>query len=302
MAKLDESTALLDPRDVSRLGELEVISTRVVEGHMAGLHRSPFKGLSIEFAQHRPYTPGDELRSIDWRVYARSDRYYIKQFDEETNLQAILVLDASGSMNFALSTVSKLRYGQMAAAALARLMLQQRDGVGLITFNDRIRTFMPPRSRAGHLRAILHELETIKPGGETSVANILHEMAGRMRRRGLIILISDCFDEIEPLRQGLGHLHHRGHEIMLLHVMAPEEIDFKFDGWSRFECLEESGRVIDLDPAAIRKGYLERVQEFMDGIADACHEIGCEYMSLRTDRPLGESLAWYLNRRSLRAR
>lgn len=289
---------LLDPEAMSKLGKLEVIATRIVEGFISGKHRSPYKGASVEFAEHRGYSPGDEVRLIDWRVFARSDRYYIKQFEEETNLQSVLVLDASGSMAFGASTVSKLRYAQMAAACLARLMLHQRDAVGLAVLDEVVRTYIPARSRANHFGVLLDELGETRPGGETSLAGALHDLASRIKRRGLIMILSDCFDDAEDLLNALHHLRARGHEVMLLQIMAPEELSFKFDRWSRFECLEVAGTRIDLDPSVIRKEYLERVETFLERLRQGCGEIGCDYMPLSTDQSLGDALGYYLARRS----
>jgi len=293
---------LLDPEVLNRIGHLELIANRVVEGFVSGKHPSPFKGGCVEFADHRSYTPGDEVRLVDWRAFARSDRYYIKQFEEETNLQVVLVVDGSGSMEFGMSTVPKLRYAQMTAACLARLMLHQRDSVGLAVIDSAVRTYVPPRSKASHFRVIVMELSNIRPEGETSLATVLHEIAERIRRRGMVIICSDCFDDVESLSNALHHFRSRGHETILFHIMAPEEVTFDFTRWSRFECLEVAGRRVDLDPVAIRKGYLDRVNGFLDGLKEACGEAGCDYVPLRTDRPLGDSLAYYLASRNARRR
>jgi uncharacterized protein (DUF58 family) len=293
---------LLDPQVVNRLGRLEVIASRVVEGYLAGKHRSPYKGGCIEFAEHRHYTPGDELRLIDWRAYGRSDRYYIKQYQEETNMQVMLLLDASGSMRFGMSTVSKFRYVQMAAACLSRLMLQQSDAVGLAMIDATVRGIIPPRSRANHLRVILDTLERGDTGGETSLAGNIQRLAQRFPRRGMVILMSDCFDNIDALLIALRHLRMRGHDVVLLHVMAPEELDFTFTRFSRFDCLEVDGRRVRVDPLAVRKHYLSSVERFLDRLRRGCGEIGCDYVPLRTDQPLGEALAIYLGRRAARFR
>jgi uncharacterized protein (DUF58 family) len=293
-------TDLLDPDVLRAIGPLELIATRIVEGFLAGRHRSPYKGGCIEFAEHRPYSAGDETRLLDWRVFGRSDRYYIKQFEEETNLRAVLVLDASGSMAFSHSTVSKLRYAQVACACLARLMLEQRDAVGLAVVDTRIRSFIPPRSAPGHFRVLMDVLSRVRAGGETSLAGILHELAKRLKRRGLILIASDCFDDVETLLKGLHHLRARGHELLLLHTMAPEERSFSFNRWSSFESLEVDGQRLDLDPTAIRPEYLERLRVFLDRLRAGCGEVECDYIPLTTDRPLGEALACYLARRAAR--
>ena len=283
---------------MARLGQLELLSKRVVEGLISGIHRSPFKGGCVEFSEHRAYSPGDEVRLIDWRAFARSDRYYIKQFEEETNLQATLVLDASGSMAFGQSTVTKFRYAQMASACLARLLLHQRDAVGLATIDTKVRSYIVPRSRANHFQAIIGALEHTRPRGETSLAAVLHELAARLKRRGVIILLSDAFDDVDALLNAFRHLQLRGHEVLLLHVMAPEELSFSFSRWSRFESLEIDGQRIELDPAAIRKRYLKQVETFLDRLRRGCAEMDCDYVPMSTDRPLVETLTYYLTRRS----
>ena len=300
MAEAIEYRELLDPVALSKLGQLEVIATRIVEGFLTGKHRSPYKGCSVEFAEHRAYSPGDEVRLLDWRAYARSDRYYIKQFEEETNLQALLVLDASGSMGFGSSTVTKLRYAQMACACLARLMLNQQDAVGLAVLDTRVRSYIPARSRASHFRVLLEGLGKTKPGGETSLAAQLHDLAKRIRRRGLIMLFSDCFDDVEALLNALHHLRTRGHELLLFHTVAPEELSFSFTRWSRFECLETVGLRVDLDPLSVRSKYLERLQVFLDQLKKGCGEVECDYVPLTTDSPLGDALGYYLARRAAR--
>ena len=291
---------LLDPATINRIGRLELIATRVVEGFISGKHRSPYKGGSIEFSEHRHYTPGDELRQLDWRAFARSDRYYIKQFREETNLQATLVLDASGSMAFGRSTVTKLDYARVAAACLSRLMLLQRDAVGMATIDTKVRFYLPPRSRPGHFQALVKALETTKAGGETSLAENLADLALRIKRRGLVVLCSDCFDDVDKLLNILHRLRLRGHEVLLFHFMAPEELSFPFNRWSRFECLEVDGRRIDVDPVSIRKGYLRRLGEFLDALRQGCNRIECDYVPITTDKPLGDTLAFYLARRAAR--
>ncbi len=300
MSQLSNGMDLLDPDVLSKLGSLDVIATRVVEGLLAGKHRSPYRGSSVEFAEHRLYSPGDELRMLDWRVLARSERHYIKQFEEESNLNAVLVLDASGSMAFGRRTVTKLRYAQIACACLARMMLHQRDAVGLAVADTRLREFVPPRSRPGHLRVLIDALHRTVPGGETSLSTTLHELARRVKRRGLVILCSDCFDDVEELLKALHHLRARGQDLLLLHVMAPEELTFDFTRWSQFESLEVIGQRLDLDPAAIRTAYLERVSIFLDRLQEGCGEMECDYMPLTTDQSLGDLLAFCLSRRAAR--
>lgn len=272
--------SLCDPRELAKLGGLDLIANRVVEGLLAGKHRSPFKGSSVEFAEHRPYSQGDEIRCIDWRVLGRRDRYYIREFERETNLQAWLVLDTSGSMDFGLSTVTKLQYGRMAAAVLARLLLNQGDAVALVGGGNAIDTHIPPRSTPSHFNVIVESLTRMRAGGRTSLAGVLHDLAQRARRRGLVVIISDCFDDLEATCQALHRLHARGHELLLLHVMAPEERTFAMDRWSRFECMEGSGQSLELDPAVVRKAYLAEVKAFVERLQHGCGEVCCDYVPL----------------------
>jgi uncharacterized protein (DUF58 family) len=291
---------VFEPRDLAQIENLELLASRVVDGLLAGRHRSELKGGSAEFTEHRGYVPGDEIRMIDWKVFGKSDRYFIKQYIEQTCLQVIVVLDGSGSMAFGLKTNSKFHYARSVAACLTRLVLRQSDSAGLAVLDSSVRNYVPPRAHPGHFQAMLQLLKTSQPTGEALLATSLTELARRIKRRGLIILLSDCFDEINALRQALQFLRSRGHEIILLHTMAPEELTFDFGGWSRFECLEVNGRHLDLDPALIRNDYLENVHQFLRDLKRICGETGCDYHPLPTDRPLGESLTYYLKRRAAR--
>ena len=300
MTRTSAYANLLDPPTIAEMGNLELLSQRVVDGFLAGMHRSTQKGGCVEFAEHRAYAHGDELRLLDWRVFGRSDRYYVKQFQEQTNLQVILVLDASGSMGFGLSTTSKFDYARVSAACLARLMLRQRDEVGLAVVNGQTEQFIPPRSTARHLHAMCQALHRAKPTGRTSPADRLRQVAQRLKRRGMIVIISDCFDDLDRMSNALHHLRLRGHELLLLHTMAPEELSFSFRRWSRFQCMEETGFRLDLDPIAVRKRYLKRINEFLDRLQSTCTELNCDYVPVRTDEPLGHTLALYLRKRMAR--
>lgn len=293
---------LVDPRELSRLGRLEVIASRVVQGYLAGRHRSPYKGSSVEFAEYRPYTPGDETRAIDWRVYAKSDRYYIKQFEEETNLQAMLVVDASGSMGFGLSTVTKYRYGAMLAAAMGHLLLRQQDAAGLAVVDHTLKDYIPPRTTPSHFMAIGEALEKTLPRGETALADQLHVLSRRLRRRGLVVICSDCFDDIPNLKKAFAHLHSCGHDVILSHIMAPEERSFDFGNWTRFEDLEIDGHHLDLDPPAVRKQYLAQVGQFLEDLKKICGETRVDYLPILTDQPLVETLAKFFNQRAARCK
>ena len=291
---------VFDPRDLAQVERLELMASRVVDGLLAGRHRSELKGGSAEFTEHRGYVPGDEIRLIDWKVYGKSDRYYIKQYIEQTCLQVIVALDGSGSMAFGLNGPSKFQYARAVAACLMRLVLRQSDSAGLAVLGNSVRKYIPPRANPNHFQAILESLQTATPTGETSLAANLTELARRIKRRGLVVLLSDCFDDLEALKQALRFLRGRGHEIILFHTMAAEELNFDFGGWSRFECLEVDGRRIDLDPAAIRSDYLENVRKFLADLKYLCGETGCDYHPLPTDKPLGVALSHYLKRRMAR--
>jgi uncharacterized protein (DUF58 family) len=291
---------VFDPKDLARIENLELLASRVVDGLLAGKHRSELKGGSAEFTEHRGYVPGDEIRMIDWKVFGKSDRYFIKQYIEQTCLQVIVVLDGSGSMAFGLKTGSKFHYARAVAACLTRLVLRQSDSAGFAVLGKTVRNYVPPRANPNHFQPILQLLRVAQPTGETSLAVNLTELARRIKRRGLIVLLSDCFDEIDSLKQAFQFLRARGHEIVLLHTMAPEELTFDFGGWSRFECLEVDGRHMTLDPALIRNDYLENVRTFLRDLKRMCGETGTDYHALPTDKPMGEAMGYYLQRRSAR--
>lgn len=288
---------LLEPSALAGLGRLELIARQVVEGFVSGRHKSPYKGFSVEFAEHREYSPGDDIRDIDWRVYGKSDRYYIKQYEEETNLRVTILVDGSGSMKYAGKGVSKFRYAQMLAASLGHLMLHQADAVGMVTFDTAVRRFIPPRSRASHLRVLLEELEATQPGGETGLGPIFHDIAERIHRRGLVIVISDLFDDVQQLMSGLHHFRYKRHEVMLLHVMAPEELTFPFSNWSQFRDLENQGHRIQLDPRAVREQYLAAVGQFIEHVRREAGRMRIDYVQMDTSTPFDRALSSYLGRR-----
>lgn len=292
--------SLFDPRDMARVEALELMASRVVDGLLAGRHRSRLKGGSAEFTEHRGYVAGDEIRLIDWKVFGKSDRYYIRQYIEQTCLQVIVALDASGSMGFGLSTASKFHYGRAVAACLSRLVLRQSDSAGLAVFGGTRPGYVPPRSNPSHFQALLERLRTVEPAGEAALAAGLTDLARRIQRRGLIVVLSDCFDDVGALGQALRFLRARGHEVLIFHVMAPEELGFEFGNWSRFECLEVDGQHVDLDPALVRADYLENVRNFLAELKRVCGETGCEYQASPTDRSPGEALSHYLRRRTAR--
>ncbi len=268
---------------------------------MSGLHKSPFKGFSVEFAEHRQYGPGDEIRHIDWRAFGKSDRYYVKEYEEETNLKAYLVVDSSGSMKYAGSTVSKLEHARRLAASLAYLMISQRDAVGLVTFDDSVRSFIPPRSAPGHFSVLAKRLEETESGGETPLSRILHTLADRIWRRGLVVVISDGFDDIDEISSALRHLRHRHHEVLFLHVLAPEEEEFPFKRPGRFRNLEDAGRQVRVDPTSLRALYLDRFRTFCQTLKERARSMDVDYHRASTAEAVETTLLNYLAARAGRA-
>lgn len=291
-----KNTATLSPQALARLSNLQLLARRVVEGFITGLHQSPYHGFSVEFAEHRPYMPGDSIRHIDWKVYARTDRYVIKRFQEETNLKGYILLDRSASMAFTSSTFSKLQYGIHLSAALAYLMLEQRDAVGLALFDDQLRKYLPPRSVRSYLNQLLLELENTEPSGTTGIAEALHRVAERMKRRGLMILISDLMDEPDKIVDGLKHFRYDGHEVIVLQVLDPLEMNFAFPTDARFRDLETDERIIS-QPWHLREAYQKEMGEFLEAIKKGCRENGVDYALFETRQPYDYALMEYLNKR-----
>ncbi len=290
----------IDPTALARFGRLELIARLVVEGVMSGLHKSPFKGFSVEFAEHRQYGPGDEIRHIDWRAFGKSDRYYVKEYEEETNLKAYLVVDSSGSMGYAGRTVSKFEHARRLAASLAYLMISQRDAVGLVTFDDSIRAMIPARSAPGHFSVVCKVLEETRTGGETPLSGILHTLAERTRRRGLVIILSDGFDDVDELTSALRHLRHRHHEVLFFHTLAPEEEEFPFRLAARFRNLERLDHSLRVDPVTLRAGYLERFAAFCATLKERIRAMDADYHRASTAEAVEKTLLDYLASRSRR--
>jgi len=289
-----------DPTSLTKYGRLALVARNLVEGFLTGAHKSPYKGFSVEFAEHRQYYPGDEIRHIDWRAYGKTDRYYIKEFEEETNLRAHLLVDASGSMAYKGAQHSKFEYAQYIAASLAYLMLHQRDAVGLVTHDTRVRQIIKPKASSKHLLHLLRMLEETAPGGETSMAPLWHDLAGQIKRRGLIVILSDCFDQLPALMRALQHFRHQRHEILLFHILAPEEMEFPFKKWTQFRNLEVAGHKLLVDPQRLRKEYLKNFQSFCKDLRDQAGQMQIDYHLLRTDEPVDRALGLYLTRRQMR--
>ncbi|MCC6418255.1 MAG: DUF58 domain-containing protein [Gemmataceae bacterium] len=286
-----------DPSSLARYGRLTMVARAVVEGFLSGVHKSPYKGFSVEFAEHRQYYPGDEIRHIDWRAYGKTDRYYIKEYEEETNLKAHLLVDASGSMGYRGQGPSKFEYAQYIAASLAYLMLHQLDAVGLTLHDTKVREMLPPRANSKHLMQLIGALEKTTPGGETSMAPIWHELAGQLKRRGMVIVLSDCFDQLGPLMNALRRFRHRRHEVLLFHILAPEEMEFPFRKWTQFRNLEVAGHKILVDPQRLRKEYLKNFNAFCQQLRQQAGEAQVDYHLIRTDQPVEQALGIYLTRR-----
>jgi len=286
-----------DPTSLAKYGRLALVARTLVEGFLTGVHKSPYKGYSVEFAEHRQYYPGDEIRHIDWRVYGKTDRYYIKEYEDETNLKAHLLVDASGSMGYQGRHLSKFAYAQQVAASLAYLMLCQRDAVGLVAHDTRVRQQIAPRASAKHLLHLLRALEGLRPRGETSLAPIWHELAERLPRRGLVVILSDCFEQLAPLLRALQHLRYQRHEVLLLHVLAPEEIEFPFTKRTLFRSLETVGQQRLVDPQQWRQEYLRNFQTFCLQLRDQAGRMQIDYQLLRTDEPVDRALGAYLTKR-----
>ncbi len=291
-----------DPTELARFGGLALVARQVVEGFLTGIHRSPFKGFSVEFAEHRQYYPGDEIRRIDWRTYGKTDRYFVKEYEDETNLKAVLVVDASGSMKYrGKQRLSKFEYAQQVAASLAYLLLAQLDAVGLLVHDTKPRTFIPPKASAKHLLTLLTALGNTRPGGETSLAAVWEDIAGRhLKRRGLVVLISDCLDDPVRVGRALRHLRYHRHEVLLFHVLAPEELEFPFKTATKFRDLERPGNEVLFDARRLREEYLKNFEAYRRSLRQAAEGRHVDYHLLRTDEPVDRALGAFLARRALR--
>ena len=286
----------LDPAVLARLGTLELKARTVVEGFLTGLHRSPFKGFSVEFAEFRQYIPGDDPSGIDWKVYARSDRYYVKKFEQETNLDCRLLLDVSASMGYGSRGVTKLQYASMLAAALAYLMNRQHDAVGLTTFDETIVTMLPPSARPGHLRSILLTLDRVALGHRTDVSRPLHLLADTIAKRGMVVLISDLLDDPERVVDGLRHFRFKGTDVIVFHLMDPAELTFPFERASRFRDMEAGDEVMAV-PSLVRERYLAELGAALETYKRELGSTGIDYRLIDTSEPLEFALLEYVSTR-----
>jgi uncharacterized protein (DUF58 family) len=295
-----DATHYLDPRVVMRIKNLELRARVVVEGFFAGIHRSPYHGFSVEFSEYRAYTPGDDPRYLDWRLFARSDRYSIKRFEDETNLNCYLVVDMSRSMAFGSGPYTKSDYARTLAASIAHFMHTQHDAVGLITFSADVADYLPPRHRAGQLRRLYGMLDR-DPAGRTDLSRPLERIAETVRKRGLVVLISDFLAPVEDFRTRLGYLRSRGHDVLVLQVLDPSEFDLRFDAPQMYEDLE-SGRRLYVDPESARAEYRRRFDAHAAALKQACLDHGVDFTRLATDQPLEIALFDLLNLRERRGR
>ena len=287
---------ILTPDIISRLNNLSLKARFVVEGFIVGLHKSPYHGFSVEFSEHRAYGAGDEIRHVDWKLWGKTDRFFIKQFEEETNLKSYLLVDQSLSMTYKSKKMTKLEYAQILAASLGYLMLKQQDAVGLTLFDDRIRVNIPARSKRSHLNIILSQMQNIIAGPETTIAPVLHKTAEAIKKRGLIILISDLFDDPDKVLSGLQHFRYKGHEVIVFHVLDPQELTLDFTQRTRFRDME-SGEKIVTDPWHIQSDYQKSMEQFCDYIKSNCRQKNIDYVQLSTDLPLDMALSEYLIKR-----
>ena len=288
-----DTSNLLDPIAISRAESLGLNARFIVEGYMAGEHKSPYRGFAIEFAQHREYTHGDDPRHLDWKVLGKSDRYYIKQYEQETNYVAHLLLDGSESMSYGSGKLTKLHYGKMMAACLAYLILHQRDATALGMFDTTVRDYAPRSDNLATIHNLMARLAGFEPKEQTNIAAVLHEMARQIRRKGLVIVISDFFDDEAKVLEGIQHLRFGGNEVVVFHLMDPYELAFPFTGQVEFDGLEGIDK-IQTRPAEIRKSYLREVDAFRQRLREGCERNNCHYTLVNTAQPLHEVLSAYL--------
>jgi uncharacterized protein (DUF58 family) len=298
MAQTASSSTYLDPEILAQIGPLEVVVRQLVEGTRIGMHRSPARGISTEFTAYRQYVPGDEIRHIDWKAYARTNRYYLKLFDAETNFIANLLIDASQSMTYGSGKITKLEYAKYLAASLAYMVVDQRDSAGVAVFDGELQNYIEPKSTMSVIHNISNELEKVEPKPRTNVGAILDEFARRMKRRGFVMLFSDLFDNTDEFIEGLNHLRFRGHNVILFHILDPHEIEFPLNGMWKFVGLEGEGELIT-EPARVRANYLRELAAFIDKIKTACNRAQVDYVLVNTGEPIEHVLSSYLLQRTM---
>jgi uncharacterized protein (DUF58 family) len=292
----DDPQKYLDPLTLAKVSSLELQARLIVEGYLSGMHKSPYHGFSVEFAQHREYVPGDDIKHVDWKVYGRTGRFFLKQYEEETNLVCWILLDVSDSMRYGSGPVTKYDYACMAAAGLAYLVLHQTDSVGFVSFDDRIRRFLKPSSQPSHLKEVVHVMNEGASREKTHMAPLFHDLADRIARRALVFILSDMFDEVPEVLAGLKHLRHKRHEVVLWHILDQAELEFPFQEATLFRGLEQYPELLT-DPRSLRRGYLAEVQAFVTELEKGCREQNIDYVQMRTETPLSVALSSYLAHR-----
>jgi uncharacterized protein (DUF58 family) len=299
--KVEDNRKYLDPRTLAKLQGLELRARHIVEGYVSGVHRSPYHGFSIEFAEHREYVPGDDLRYVDWKVFGRTDKIYLKQFEEETNLVSYLLLDTSQSMQYQSekAALSKLEYAKCVAASLSYLVLQQQDSVGLATFDNKVRALVRASSQPSHLKQLIQVMEQSGAESKTDTGPIFHDLAERLKKRGVVVIISDLFDDVPLMMKGLKHFRHRRHEVIVFHVLDPAEEEFPFRQTTKFKGLEDLPNVVT-EPRSLRKAYLAEFRAFLSAVKNGCRAQNVDYVKIRTDQHLDVALSSYLADRAIR--
>jgi uncharacterized protein (DUF58 family) len=292
----DDPRRFLHPETIARISRLDLRARHVVEGFISGMHKSPFFGHSVEFVQHREYVAGDDIRHLDWKVWSKTDRFYIKQYEEETNLRCQLVVDVSESMHYGRGPLNKYAYASTIAACLGYLILRQQDAAGLVTFDEDVRQIVPSRSQQTHIDAIVNALHVSRPRQKTDFEKILRRVAAATPNRGMIILVSDLLADRPPLFRGLEMLRHRRHDVLVFHVLDDDELSFPFAGTTRFEGMEELPHLV-CDPRALRDGYLEALEEYLVEVRRGCARQGIDYAQVKTSDYLDAVLARFLHHR-----
>ena len=299
MSTTTTPSRFLDPELLARIGSLELLARAVVEGFMSGLHRSPFTGFSTEFTEYRQYNPGDDLRYLDWRLLGRTDRYFIKKYRADTNTQCHVLVDTSASMDYAhASSVTKLQYAQFLAASIAYLLNRQQDAVGLVGFSDKVHTHVPARNRTGHMRTVFGTLSMLQPGGETRLAESLHQLAEILTRRGIVVLISDFYDQTDRLKEAFQHLRFKGHDLVAFHVLDQNELDFDFTDPVLLLEDAETQEQMPVLPDVVMGGYRERMRRHVNDMRGCAAANHVDYEMLTTKQPLDFALFSFLSRRS----
>src|SRR5271168_629661 len=301
-SKVENSPNYLDPQTLASLEGLDLQARLMVEGYVAGMHPSPYHGFSVEFAEHREYVPGDDIRHVDWKVWSKTDKLYLKQYEEETNLLLYLLLDTSESMAYASGdNVTKLQYAQFIVASLAYLILQQQDSVGLVDYDDAVRRYLKPAGQTSQLKEVLHLLDVTPAREKSDLGLVFNDLAERFKKRGVVVVFSDLFDDVARILTGLKHFRHRRHEVIVFHILDPAELEFPFRDTTLFKGLEGMPDILT-DPHALKRAYQAELQSFLHEMEKGCRMVDIDYVPLRTDQTLDIPLTSYLASRSARVR